>query len=111
MAEVGRSFRAVRSRASASWRYSSGTSYMATLNDMSTWAVHTRAGLREFFTKEGKHWVEQNRAKNSRWAKLAREGHDIAWEFENRVRGGYTGRVLIDGEILTAKDAYKRFFR
>ena len=84
---------------------------MPTLNDMSTWAVHTRGGLREFFTKEGTHWVEQNRAKNSRWAKLAREGHDIAWEFENRERGGYTGRILIDGEILTAKDAYKRFFR
>ena len=27
----------VRSRASASWRYSSDTSYMAALNDMSTW--------------------------------------------------------------------------
>ena len=67
---------------------------MPTLNDMSTWAVHTRGGLREFFTKEGTHWVEQNRVKNSRWAKLAREGHDIAWEFENRERGGYTGRIL-----------------
>ena len=82
-----------------------------TLNDMSTWAVQTRGGLREFFTKEGTHWVEQNRAKNSRWAKLAREGHDIAWEFENRERGGYTGGILIDGEIMTAQDAYQRFFR
>ena len=77
-----------------------------------TWAVHTRGGLREFFPKEGTHWVEQNRAKNSRWAKLAREGHDIAWEVrEPRARRLYCGRVLIDGEILTAKDAYKRFFR
>ena len=92
--------------------FSSSTSHMpTTLNDMSTWSAKTRGGLREFFTKEGTHWVEQNRAKNSRWGKLAREGHDVAWEFENRERGGYTGRVLIDGEVMTAKDAYQRFFR
>ena len=55
---------------------------MAKLNDMSTWKLRTNSGLREFIMKEG-HWIEQNRGKNSRWAKLAREGHDIAWEFES----------------------------
>jgi hypothetical protein len=51
----------------------------------------------------------RTRAKNSRWAKLAREGHDVAWEFENREGGGYTGRILIDGEIMSAKQAHERF--
>ena len=81
---------------------------MAELNDMSTWGSQTKGGLRQFITAEG-HWVEQNKKKNSRWAKLAREGHDIAWEFENREGGGYTGRILIDGEIMSAKEAHQRF--
>jgi len=77
---------------------------MPTLNDMSSWTLHTKGGLRQFITEEG-HWIEQNSTKNSRWAKLAREGHEVAWEFENREGGGYTGRILIDGEIMTAKEA------
>jgi hypothetical protein len=32
----------------------------------------------------------------------------VAWEFENR-EGGYTGRILIDGEIMAAKQAHERF--
>ena len=75
---------------------------------MSTWHAKTKGGLRQFITKEG-HWIEQNSVKKSRWGKLAREGHEIAWEFENRESGGYTGRILIDGEVMTAKDAHKRF--
>ena len=58
---------------------------MATLNDMSTWAVHTRGGLREFFTKEGKHCVEQNRAENGRWG---------SWPVK-----AMTGRASFDGLI------------
>lgn len=84
------------------------TEGMPKLNDMSTWALHTRSGLRQFLSKEA-HWIEQNPVKNSRWAKLARQGHAIAWEFENREGGGYTGRVLIDGEIMSAKEAHERF--
>ena len=53
-------------------------------------------------------WLEQNRAKASKWAKLARKGHDIAWEFE-KPGGGYTGRVLIDGEIYTPREATHTF--
>ena len=58
---------------------------MATLNDMSTWAVHTRGGLREFFTKEGKHCVEQNRAENGRRG---------SWPVK-----AMTGRASFDGLI------------
>ena len=35
---------------------------------------------------------------NTKWAKLARERHEIAWEFVKQG-GGYSGRMLIDGEI------------
>src|SRR5690349_19466372 len=43
-------------------------------------------------------------------AKLARRGHDIAWEFE-KPGGGYTGRMLIDGEIYTPREATKTFLK
>ena len=42
--------------------------------------------------------------------KLARQGHEVAWEFE-KPGGGYTGRLLIDGEIYTASEATKRFLQ
>jgi len=54
--------------------------------------------------------VEQNAAKASKWAKLARQGHEVAWEFE-KPGGAYTGRMLIDGEIYTASEATKRFLQ
>ena len=57
---------------------------------------------------EGHFWLEQNSAKASKWAKLARQGHDIAWEFA-RPGGAYTGRMLIDGEIYTPSEATKKF--
>jgi hypothetical protein len=41
-----------------------------------------------------------NPDKASKWAKFARQGHDLAWEFDG-PRGTYTGRMLIDGEIYT----------
>jgi len=77
---------------------------------MSTWTLRTKGGLRQFISGEG-HWIEQNPAKNSRWAKLARKGHAVAWEFENREGGGYTGRIQVDGEIMTAKNAQERFLK
>ena len=40
--------------------------------------------------------------------KLARKGHDIAWEFE-KPGGAYTGRMLIDGEIYTPREAINTF--
>jgi hypothetical protein len=54
--------------------------------------------------------LEQSPNKRSNWAKLARQGHDIAWEFE-RSGGPYTGRMLIDGEIYTPSQATRKFLK
>jgi hypothetical protein len=79
------------------------------LKDMNTWTDHLgHSGLRSFIDPEGHFWLEQNKAKASKWAKLAREGHDVAWEFAGQG-GGYTGRMLIDGEIYTPSEATKKF--
>ncbi len=77
---------------------------------MKTWTNRTgHARLRSLATADGNFWLEQNSAKRTKWAKLAREGHDVAWEFE--AGGGYTGRMLIDGEILTPSEATKKFLQ
>jgi hypothetical protein len=69
------------------------------LNDMATWTeLIGHAQLRSFVDDEGHFWLEQNSTKQSKWAKLAREGHDVAWEFAGRG-GSYTGRMLVDGEL------------
>jgi hypothetical protein len=82
----------------------------AKLKDMSTWTDRTgHARLRSFKDKDGTFWLEQNSEKRSKWAKLAREGHHVAWEFGSD--GGYTGRMLIDGEIYTPSDATKKFLQ
>jgi hypothetical protein len=80
------------------------------LNDMSTWVDRLGSSkLRTFTDAEGHFWLEQNPEKRSKWAKLAREGHQVAWEFA-RSGGEYTGRMLIDGEIYMPSEATKRFF-
>lgn len=66
-----------------------------------------RTKLRTFNDAESHFWLEQNTAKRSRWAKLAREGCDIAWEFDKKD-GGYSGRMLIDGEIYTPSAANEK---
>ena len=43
-------------------------------------------------------------------AKFAREGHEVAWEFDSPA-GGYAGRMLIDGEIYTPSEATKKFLQ
>ncbi|MCU1261680.1 MAG: hypothetical protein JWO80_4565, partial [Bryobacterales bacterium] len=69
-----------------------------------------RSNLRAF-TDEHKHfWLEQNASKASKWANLAREGHDVAWDFDSPV-GGYTGRLLIVGVVYTTAEATKKFLR
>jgi hypothetical protein len=83
---------------------------MPDLTKMSTWTGHLgRSRLRSFTDEHNRLWVEQNPAKDSRWGKLAREGHEVAWEFES-VGGPYTGRLLIDGGIYTPAGATKKFF-
>ena len=81
------------------------------LKDMKTWTDRLgRTSLRSFTDDEGHFWLEQNPNKRSKWAKLAREEHDVAWEFE-RPGGGYTGRMLIDGQIYTPSEATKKFLK
>ena len=82
---------------------------MATkLTEMSTWTERTgKDGLRSFSAEDGNFWLEQNATKTSKWAKFAAKGHDVAWEFGANRR--YTGRLLIDGEILTPSEATKKF--
>jgi hypothetical protein len=69
---------------------------------------HSR--LRSFTDEAGRFWLEQNKAKASKWAKLAQKGHDVAWEFD-ASGGSYSGRILIDGEIYTTADATKKFLQ
>ena len=78
---------------------------------MKSWTEHLgHSGLRSFTDQDGHFWLEQNAEKRSKWAKLAREGHDVAWEF-HRPAGEYTGRMLIDGKIYTPSEATKKFLR
>ena len=82
---------------------------MLTFDDMKTWTERLgHTSLRTFTDKDGHFWLEQNSAKNSKWAQLARDGHDVAWEFES-PGGTYTGRLLIDGRIYTTSEATKQF--
>jgi hypothetical protein len=84
---------------------------MVELKDMKTWTDRLgRTKLRTFTDKEGHFWLEQNSDKASKWAKFARQGHDVAWEFDG-PGGNYTGRMLIDGEIYTPSEATKKFLR
>jgi hypothetical protein len=78
---------------------------------MKTWTDRLgRTQLRTYTDAEGHFWLEQNRDKASNWAKFARRGHDVAWEFDG-PGGAYTGRMLIDGEIYTPSEATKKFLR
>jgi hypothetical protein len=79
--------------------------------DIKTWTEHLgHSRLRSFTDREGHFWLEQNASKGSKWAKLAREGHEVAWEFDS-PGGSYTGRLLIDGEIYSTSEATKKFLK
>lgn len=84
---------------------------MPDLLDIKTWTGRLgHSKLRTFTGADGHFWIEQNSSKRSRWAILAREGHEIAWEFEHSG-GAYTGRILIDGTICSISEAAKKFLR
>jgi hypothetical protein len=63
-------------------------------------------------SKETK-WIPQNpnkrygNGRSSWWAEQARKGHLIEWELNER---GYTGRVRVDGEILTKESARRKLW-
>jgi hypothetical protein len=84
---------------------------MPEFTKMVTWTDQLGHSRLRSFTDANKHfWLEQNPTKSSKWARLARQGHEIAWEFES-AGGPYTGRLLVDGEIYTPAEATKRFFK
>jgi len=77
---------------------------------MTTWTERLgRTKLRTFTAADGRFWLEQNPEKRSKWAELGRQGHQIAWEFES-PGGTYTGRLLVNGEIMTPSEATKKYF-
>jgi len=89
-------------------RYHGG---VATLKDMGTWTERLgHSELRTLTDEEGHFWLEQNTAKASKWAKFARSGHDVAWEFVS-PGGAYSGRMLVDGEIYIPSEARKKFLK
>lgn len=55
-----------------------------------------RSGLRYVNLKAGAVLVEQNPKTRSEWARLAKEGHRIAWVLRD---GEYLARV-VDGEVV-----------
>ena len=66
----------------------------SSLKDMKTWADRLgHTGLRSFTDADGHLWVEQNRTKASKWAKLARKGHErmsvFPLKFGTALRGYY----------------------
>ena len=84
---------------------------MASLKDMKSWRDRLgHSGLRSFTDAEGHFWLEQNPAKASKWAKLAREGHEVSWELE-KPGGGYTRRILVNGQIYSTSEATKKFLQ
>jgi hypothetical protein len=84
---------------------------MPVFSDIKTWTDRLgHTNLRSFTDKDHHFWLEQNPAKNSKWAKLARAGHAMAWEFTS-PGGAYTGRLLFDGEIYTTSEATKKFLQ
>ncbi len=84
---------------------------MPKLTDISSWTDRLgHSKLRSFTDDNGGFWLEQNADKSSKWAKLAREGHTVAWEFESSG-GAYSGRILVDGEIYSVSDASKKFLK
>ncbi len=84
---------------------------MPEFKKIATWTNYLgQSRLRSFTDQQGHLWVEQNPSKRSKWARLAREGHEVAWEFDG-PGGVYTGRMLIDGEIYTPSEATKKFLQ
>ncbi|MCA1629207.1 MAG: hypothetical protein LC774_02335 [Acidobacteria bacterium] len=53
------------------------------------------SGVRHVALPGGAELIEQNPQKSSDWAKLARDGHKVAWAMRD---GEYLARV-VDGEV------------
>ncbi|HVG28228.1 MAG TPA: hypothetical protein VM864_00770 [Pyrinomonadaceae bacterium] len=55
----------------------------------------SHSGVRHVALPGGAELIEQNPQKSSEWARLAREGHRVAWAMRD---GEYLARV-VDGEV------------
>lgn len=76
--------------------------------DVTTWQGRSLLQqLRQYIADDGNVWVEQNPHSRTMWARKAEE-HQIAWEFDHR--GRYSGRVLLNGEVMTKDEAIDRLF-
>ena len=77
--------------------------YEALFNDQGTVDIDGKVYQLEYtsiqelrkFRIEGYNFIEQNPEKSSRWAEMAREGHQIMWVMKGR---GYLAQVR-DGEF------------
>jgi hypothetical protein len=81
---------------------------IAEFTDIKTWTKRLGySRLRTFIDEHNHLWVEQNASKSSKWAKLARKGHEIAWGLDSPDRV-YTGCLLIDGHVYTTAGGARR---
>lgn len=79
--------------------------------DIKSWTGRTVHGFRSWWdNRSGTYWIEQNRDKDSEWAAAAKRGHEIAWEFAADDHKAYTGRVLLDGQVLTVDAARRKLW-
>ena len=76
---------------------------MPRLNEMRRGERLEHFPLRSFTDEDGHFSLQQSADKRSKWAKLARQGHDIAWEV-GRSGGAYTGQLFPTRTKLLADD-------
>jgi len=55
-------------------------------------------------------YIEQNTKKKGPWTRLAKQGHEIWWEFR-KGNAKYTGRLIIDDEQYPVSEAKRRFMK
>jgi len=71
-----------------------------------SWKRFSGSGLWYRDMPNGFRWVQQNPRTGSLFARAARLGHKIAWEFS--PKGDYTGRVYLDGKVLSREEARQK---
>jgi len=84
---------------------------MPTLKDMNTWTDRNGAlSVAGVYRRRRPSLARAESGEAVELGEVAREGHEVAWEYDG-PGGAYTGRMLINGEILTPSDATKRFLK
>ncbi|MCK9369484.1 HNH endonuclease [Candidatus Dojkabacteria bacterium] len=68
--------------------------------------------LKKEVNPDGSFWLEQNLEKLSRWSDLAKEGHKIEHlVLSDSQGGGWAGKIRIDGNVYTYKEAGQKFLK